>query len=500
MATKPSPADIARDMRADLVARRRDARRMRSFTFWRAFGVLRRTPASVERVRAALAAAGLQARSGFVDLGEENRLDWITVHLAEATIAAPHPPPVSFVSAPEPPPDADVAPQPAVAPTLAPRPAAAPAAAHPPLPRPPTDAPHGRWAGVRMFVGRHPIAFVLVLFSLCGVLTSGLSGPLLVMAALVWAAVSSLFTSGGFGTRHPLAFTTLLFGATTLIVGDQLETLVVIACVVWLARVGLQRAPWLAERLPSVDTVLSWADGHRVGAVLTSVLALGTLGAFGQMLGFGPPDTGQPRRTPAAVASAEPAATTAPAAEPADTTSIVAPAATATDEPAPTVDRPAPTTEPPTAVPTPAPTRTSPPPPSTRTPVPPPPTPRPPIDIDPNRNQNCDSFPNYETMKAWRDYWRARGVANPGRLDGDGDGLACEEGEGGRPAPPPPPPPPAPVPLYQAPAPAPPSGGGGGGGGCCKYCKAGVSKPCGDSCISLNKNCHKGAGCACQGG
>lgn len=30
---------------------------------------------------------------------------------------------------------------------------------------------------------------------------------------------------------------------------------------------------------------------------------------------------------------------------------------------------------------------------------------------------------------------------------------------------------------------------------CCRYCDSG--KPCGDSCISVNKTCHKGRGCAC---
>ena len=32
---------------------------------------------------------------------------------------------------------------------------------------------------------------------------------------------------------------------------------------------------------------------------------------------------------------------------------------------------------------------------------------------------------------------------------------------------------------------------------CCKVCKAG--KACGDSCISRDKTCHKGKGCACDG-
>jgi hypothetical protein len=32
---------------------------------------------------------------------------------------------------------------------------------------------------------------------------------------------------------------------------------------------------------------------------------------------------------------------------------------------------------------------------------------------------------------------------------------------------------------------------------CCKVCKKG--KACGDSCISRDKECHKGPGCACDG-
>jgi Fibronectin type III domain len=39
------------------------------------------------------------------------------------------------------------------------------------------------------------------------------------------------------------------------------------------------------------------------------------------------------------------------------------------------------------------------------------------------------------------------------------------------------------------------STGGGGGGGCCKVCT--VGKPCGDSCIAVNKTCTKPGGCAC---
>ncbi|MBC76126.1 MAG: hypothetical protein CME64_08930 [Halobacteriovoraceae bacterium] len=32
---------------------------------------------------------------------------------------------------------------------------------------------------------------------------------------------------------------------------------------------------------------------------------------------------------------------------------------------------------------------------------------------------------------------------------------------------------------------------------CCRVCS--VGKACGDSCISRNETCHKGAGCACDG-
>lgn len=35
-----------------------------------------------------------------------------------------------------------------------------------------------------------------------------------------------------------------------------------------------------------------------------------------------------------------------------------------------------------------------------------------------------------------------------------------------------------------------------GVGGCCKDCGS-DSQPCGDSCIALDKTCHKGPGCAC---
>ena len=34
---------------------------------------------------------------------------------------------------------------------------------------------------------------------------------------------------------------------------------------------------------------------------------------------------------------------------------------------------------------------------------------------------------------------------------------------------------------------------------CCKTCTHGKSKACGDTCISIDKACHKGAGCACNG-
>jgi hypothetical protein len=156
-----------------------------------------------------------------------------------------------------------------------------------------------------------------------------------------------------------------------------------------------------------------------------------------------------------------------------------APTKAPTDKPKPTA-----TSVPPTATTIP-PSRTPLPP----TDPPPPPTQAPPFNLDPNPDQNCDSFPSYATMQSWRSYWIARGVGNPGRLDGDGDGVACEDGEGGRPAAAPPPPPPPPVQAPAQPAER----------NCCKHCTPGVSKPCGNTCISINYNCHTPPGCACGG-
>lgn len=169
--------------------------------------------------------------------------------------------------------------------------------------------------------------------------------------------------------------------------------------------------------------------------------------------------------------------------------------------------RVSPTMTPPAATRTLAASATPQPPTSTLTPtaipptrVPPtsvPPTQPPPVDLDPRSDRNCSEFANYGQMQSWRRYWIARGVPNPGRLDGDGDGVACEDGEGGRPAAAAPR---APQPLLQQPAaPVAPDTHARQQGGCCKHCDPSKSKPCGDSCISLNKTCHKGAGCACGG-
>jgi hypothetical protein len=118
--------------------------------------------------------------------------------------------------------------------------------------------------------------------------------------------------------------------------------------------------------------------------------------------------------------------------------------ATATNAP---TRRPAATKPPDTDTPEP-PLPTAIPPTAASVPTTAPPTAAPPTGHDPNTNQNCDSFPSYEQMQAFRRYWQARGIANPGGLDGDSDGLACEDGEGGRPAAPPP----AAAPFMAAPA------------------------------------------------
>jgi hypothetical protein len=50
---------------------------------------------------------------------------------------------------------------------------------------------------------------------------------------------------------------------------------------------------------------------------------------------------------------------------------------------------------------------------------------------------------------------------------------------------------PAPAPERRRPSPVAPEPST-----CCKHCGP-SSKPCGNSCISLSKSCHKGRGCAC---
>lgn len=278
-------------------------------------------------------------------------------------------------------------------------------------------------------------------------------------------AVSALGRQLSFVKRHP--FISLL---VLLLLLSKPMLVLLPGAAVWL---------WRLFRSGSLRPVARFAGQHKAGMLITSGLAGASVMALAAITGAPPAE----RSIPAAAPAVAPAATAA-------TGNAAGPsveAATATERATETAVPPTQTA-----------TATSMPP--TQTPVPPtprPPTAAPPVNNDPNQDQNCDSFPDYQTMSAWRGYWIARGIRNPGRLDGDGDGKACEDGEGGRPAAVPPPP------VQQNVAPPPPAdsgGGGGGGGGCCKTCNPAKSKPCGDSCIALNKTCHKGAGCACSGG
>lgn len=45
---------------------------------------------------------------------------------------------------------------------------------------------------------------------------------------------------------------------------------------------------------------------------------------------------------------------------------------------------------------------------------------------DPATNVNCGDFASRSQARAWWHYWRAKGVGNPGGLDGNNDGEACE--------------------------------------------------------------------------
>lgn len=427
MATDPNAVDVAAQIRLDLQSSGRDSRRMRSHNFWSAFGVERRTPASIARVEAALLEAGLAVRSPGDALGKEGREDWIVISRVEPEApihTSPLEPPGKVSVSPEatryP---VDAAPiesgiAEAAAPPYQARVAPMPTATAPAT-TPPLAAANSMMDRLLSFIRRHPVVSLLILLLL-------LTKPMLVV----------------------------LPGA-----------------VVWL---------WRLFRNGSLRPVARFAGQHKAGMLITSGLAGASVLALAAITGSPSPEerslpAAAPAVAPAATATArnaaEPSAESATATE-RSTDTAVPPTLTATE-----------TSMPPTATPVP--------------PTPRPPTAAPPIDIDPYQDQNCDNFPNYQTMSAWRGYWIARGVRNPGRLDGDGDGRACEEGEGGRPAAAPPPP----VQQYVAPPPPADSGGGGGGGsGCCKTCNPAKSKPCGDSCIALNKTCHKGAGCACSGG
>lgn len=431
MPSNTSPADVARELRTSLATSGRASRRMRSLTFWRMFGVERRTPASVQRIVDALAVEGLVASVIDDALGSEGRLAWITVALVEP-VRPPLPSHVDFGAGEA---QRQYAAANETASSSEPASVAAPQA-HVPGAVVPT---YSSWAGVQAFGRLHPIPFLIVLGSLFSTATGGRVGPFLVIAFLIWAARSDLFGSRGFATRHPIAISLMLLGASALIVDRRLEALVAIACIVWVARAGLDRAPQLAAQLPSIDATLNWANENRIGVAVTSAVALLALTSLWVMIGGQEPAANRSARSKFIAATEAPAVAPDASGIVSEATPSAAPMATLTIQPTstrkpatPTVRPPTATSPPPTAT-RPAPTATNPPPPPTMTPVPMLPAARPPIDIDPNRNQVCDSFPNYESMKAFRDYWQARGVPNPGRLDGDRDGLACEAGEGGRP-------------------------------------------------------------------
>jgi hypothetical protein len=97
------------------------------------------------------------------------------------------------------------------------------------------------------------------------------------------------------------------------------------------------------------------------------------------------------------------------------------------------------TTEAPTDMPAPVEPTTEPeqptelPPPAEPTAEPAPPTeiPAPRPDLDPMSDINCSDFGGTGKMRgqsaqAWWEYWRTKGIANPGGLDGNNNGEVCE--------------------------------------------------------------------------
>lgn len=117
-----------------------------------------------------------------------------------------------------------------------------------------------------------------------------------------------------------------------------------------------------------------------------------------------------------------------------DTPPTATPRPTATDEPTRTPEPPTATDAPATSAPTDEPA----------TPVPVLPTEAPPAQIqpaaaipaepvdpapgyDPAGDFNCKDFATGAQARAWWAYWSARGVHNPGGLDGNDDGVACQD-------------------------------------------------------------------------
>lgn len=143
-------------------------------------------------------------------------------------------------------------------------------------------------------------------------------------------------------------------------------------------------------------------------------------------------DAPDPTATPRVEATARPTRTTGPSPS---VTHVVTREPTATDEPptkvptavqptsAPTAVPVLPTEAPPTAEPAPQIQPLIPQQPAAPPAEPPPPRP----DLDANGDLDCKHFASRREAQSWWDYWHARGVPNPGRLDGnDNDNRVCE--------------------------------------------------------------------------
>lgn len=371
MTTKPNAADVAARMRLDLLASGRESRRIRSHNFWGAFGVERRTPASISRVEAALADLGLSVRSPGDALGTEDRDDWI--YVSRAMPEAPIP-----SDSPEPPGKVTLDPS-GTEPTVD------------------TRKTQGEQAGPRPPAGEATPP------------STPSAKP--VDAAPTTSTKSLPIRLLTFARRRPLISALILL----LFLFKPIPFLW-LGAAVWL---------WRLFRQGKLKPLTQFAARHRAGTVLAGCMATVTVLAIAVIGAVLAQDPRPPSRDASTLTAPRITATSRPrdtATEP-ETATALPSTSTATETRVPPTATPMPpTARPPTAVPPVATEVVQPllaPPAAPVQPfvAPPPASDNPPCSVD----YVCGDWSNWDEMYAW---WNACG--QPRRFDKDNDGVPCE--------------------------------------------------------------------------